>query len=329
MRSIRRSFRCRRTAAPIPGINYRAANWSGHTGFTNIVQGSASYVTGSHSAKVGFRYHSNDANYPVNFYNDTQLKYFFQDGVPNQVTVYADANSHQEQKQSMIALYAQDRWTLGRLTLQGGLRFEHLGDYFPAAADGPNLFLPTAVKFPAQDGPLSQKDLMPRFGASYDVFGNGKTAAKFFMGRYVTTFNTVDEWANYSPAGPRAFRHARTRERLDRREPRLRRQLQPAELDRQRRVRPGQSVLRQAGLSADGRPGDHERMEHTRVQLGSDARRDAASRAESVGRSSTTSGGAGETCRPRSTARGRRPTSIRSSTTCRRIRSCPAAAGTR
>ena len=35
-----------------PGINYRGANWSGHTGFTNIVQGSASYVTGSHAAEV-------------------------------------------------------------------------------------------------------------------------------------------------------------------------------------------------------------------------------------------------------------------------------------
>ena len=74
-----------------PGINYRAANWSGHTGFTNIVQGSASYITGSHSAKFGFRYHDNDANYPINFYNNSQLKYIFQDGVPNQVTVYADA----------------------------------------------------------------------------------------------------------------------------------------------------------------------------------------------------------------------------------------------
>ena len=66
-----------------PGINYRGANWSGHTGFTNIVQGAASYITGSHSAKFGFRYHHNDANYPINFYNDSQLKYFFQDGVPS------------------------------------------------------------------------------------------------------------------------------------------------------------------------------------------------------------------------------------------------------
>jgi hypothetical protein len=189
------------TAGLIPNINYRAENWSGHKGYTNIVQGAASYITGSHSAKVGFRLHQNIAMYPVNFYNNSQLSYIFTNGQPSGVTVYGDANAAQEQHQFMTAIYAQDRWTLGRLSLQGGLRFEHLGDYFPEQHMGPNLFLPTAVVFPAQDGPLSQKDLMPRFGASYDVFGNGKTAAKFFMGRYVTTFNTVDEWVNYSPAG--------------------------------------------------------------------------------------------------------------------------------
>ncbi|HEY3161374.1 MAG TPA: hypothetical protein VGJ78_20550, partial [Vicinamibacterales bacterium] len=189
------------TAGLIPNINYRAENWSGHKGYTNIVQGAASYITGSHSAKVGFRLHQNIAMYPVNFYNNSQLSYIFTNGQPSGVTVYGDANAAQEQHQFMTAIYAQDRWTFGRLSLQGGLRFEHLGDYFPEQHMGPNLFLPTAVVFPAQDGPLSQKDLMPRFGASYDVFGNGKTAAKFFMGRYVTTFNTVDEWVNYSPAG--------------------------------------------------------------------------------------------------------------------------------
>ena len=105
----------------------------------------------------------------------------------------------------MVALYAQDRWTLRRLTLQGGLRFERLADSFDQQQMGPNILVPTAIVFPASKGPLDHKDLQPRFGASYDVFGNGKTAAKFFMGQYVTTVNTVDEWLHYSPAGALSF----------------------------------------------------------------------------------------------------------------------------
>jgi len=76
---------------------------------------------------------------------------------------------------------------------------------------GPNIFVPTPIVFPAEDGPLRQKDLMPRFGVAYDVFGNGRTAAKFFLGKYLTTVNTVDEWANYSPAGIGRFVASTTR----------------------------------------------------------------------------------------------------------------------
>ena len=183
------------------GLNYRSANWSGHTGFTQVVQGAVSYVTGSHSAKFGGRYHRNDSAFPKNYYNDAQLKYNFRGGVPYQLTMYADQGSDQNQQQQMFSLYAQDRWTVNRFSLSGGLRFEHLSDHFGDQTMFANRFVPAAVSFPDQDGPLKLKDIQPRFGASYDIFGNGKTAAKFFMGRYVTTTNTVEEWLNYSPAG--------------------------------------------------------------------------------------------------------------------------------
>jgi hypothetical protein len=183
------------------GLNYRSANWSGHTGFTRVMQGAVSYVTGSHSAKIGARFHQNDSTFPKNFYNNAQLKYFFRGGVPYQFTMYGDQGSDQHQQQQIFALYAQDRWTINRLSLSGGLRFEHLKDHFAQQQILANRFVPTTVTFPDQDGPLKLKDIQPRFGASYDVFGNGKTAAKFFMGRYVTTTNTVDEWLSYSPAG--------------------------------------------------------------------------------------------------------------------------------
>jgi outer membrane receptor for Fe3+-dicitrate len=114
-------------------LNYRAANWSGNHSYTDVFQGSMSYVTGGHAAKFGLRVHLNHSLTPDPRYNDKQLKYNFQNGVPYQFTMYADQASQQQQKQNISSLYVQDRWTLGRLTVQGGLRFERLTDYFRAA----------------------------------------------------------------------------------------------------------------------------------------------------------------------------------------------------
>jgi hypothetical protein len=178
----------------IPNLAYRAAFWSRPRGLTRVAQGSLSYVTGSHNAKFGGRYHYNDS-LGVNFYNDSQLAYTFLNGSPTQLTMFGNHDVRQLVTQGMASLYAQDQWTRGRLTLQGGVRFEHLSAEFPDQQIGPNLYIPVAITFPARDSGVGVKDIMPRIGAAYDLFGNGRTAVKVSLGRYVTPTNSTEAYA--------------------------------------------------------------------------------------------------------------------------------------
>jgi hypothetical protein len=56
--------------------------------------------------------------------------------------------------------------------------------HFPRQQLGPNPFFPTAVVYEPSDG-VSYNDITPRFGAAYDVFGNGRTAIKVNIGKYL------------------------------------------------------------------------------------------------------------------------------------------------
>jgi len=49
-----------------------------------------------------------------------------------------------------------------------------------------SFFVPV-VTYPAVDNVPNWKDLSPRLGAVYDLFGNGKTAVKISAGRYVAS----------------------------------------------------------------------------------------------------------------------------------------------
>src|SRR5262249_94126 len=80
--------------------------------------------------------------------------------------------------------YAQDQWNLNRLTASYGLRFDIVHSYAPAMDQPASRFLP-ARSFPEVDCVPCWKDINPRFAASYDVFGSGKTAVKASISRYI------------------------------------------------------------------------------------------------------------------------------------------------
>lgn len=168
----------------IPGLIYRSANWTRPVGRTWTARGSAAYVTGSHSIKAGL-----EGNWELhrNFShsNRQQVAYQFNNGVPNQLTMSLSPDFEPVAYAEHQAAFLQDQWTRGRLTLQGGLRYEHLSSSYSEQHVGATRFLPQALVFPAQDSPYNLHDLAPRMAVVYDLFGTGRTAVKASVGRYV------------------------------------------------------------------------------------------------------------------------------------------------
>jgi hypothetical protein len=112
------------------------------------------------------------------------MSFRFLRGVPNQVTLYATPLVLEERLKANLGIYAQDQWRIRRLTLNAGVRF----DYFNAFV--PEQHLPAGRFVPARDFDEIPcvpcwKDLSPRLSAAYDLFGNGTTAVKIAVGRYL------------------------------------------------------------------------------------------------------------------------------------------------
>jgi len=183
-------------AGIIPGLQYRSQDWSRPYSKTLTWRASASYVTGAHSMKFGVigNYYRNKTD---SYTNNHRLAYRFNNGIPNQLTMSGlrfVTDSHTRP----TGLYAQEQWTAGRLTLQGGIRYDRVTSGFPDQQLGPELFIPTPILFPAQGG-IEYNDVSPRFGAAYDLRGNGKTALKFTMGRYLEASSVAGIYSALNP----------------------------------------------------------------------------------------------------------------------------------
>src|SRR5262249_26570127 len=120
--------------------------WSGTHGW----QRSAADITGAQRAMVGYLVASDLAR-AQNFPNNARHQYRFSNGVPNQLTMSANGFLTVNLA-TPSAIYAQDQSTFGRLTLQGGVRFDYASSSYPDQQLGPDKFIPVAITFPATSG---------------------------------------------------------------------------------------------------------------------------------------------------------------------------------
>src|SRR5688572_16022163 len=183
----------------IPNLTYRSQNWSDSWDAQYTWRASVSYVTGAHNLKVGYGGVALVSDLQ-NFTNDNNLSYTVNNGVPNALTqsLLPFTTSYRTRNMS---LYVQDQWTRGRMTLQGALRFDRNWSKFPEQRIGPTNFLATPIVFPETDGVTGYKDISPRGGVAYDVFGNGKTSLKANFGKYLEPTSNNNNYILSNPIG--------------------------------------------------------------------------------------------------------------------------------
>jgi hypothetical protein len=182
----------------IPGLVYRSQDFSvAHTG-SYLWKGSLSYVTGAHSFKAGYQ-HTLMTDDRTWLTNDQNLTFRVNNGEPNQLTQSISPWVN-DARAAWDGLFVQEQWTHRRLTLQGALRFDRARSWFPAQQEGPSRFLATALFIPETRGVDSYKDITPRFGGAYDLFGTGRTVLKASIGEFLEGAGVSGNYANSNPS---------------------------------------------------------------------------------------------------------------------------------
>jgi hypothetical protein len=180
-------------------------------------RGSIAYVTGSHNMKVGYMgsfVEVHNGRVP----NNTQLRYTFNSNAPVSaacpaggsprlcpvsVSYFLSPRWDQHDRTQTASLYAQDQWTMGRLTLQGGIRYDRAWSWAPADGNGTtgtSRFNPNPISFEKTVSVRGYNDITPRFGVAYDLFGNGRTALKVNGGKYLEAATGDAIYSSNNPA---------------------------------------------------------------------------------------------------------------------------------
>ena len=156
--------------------------------------GAASYVTGSHSFRVGATVSQGDWRLLEQWTGDMQ-PITYNAGRPVQVTLRLPTD-RQNGIKADTGLFFQDRWTMSRVTWNLGLRYDWFIGETRESQVSPSRFNSGTTFGKCPDGKNDSsagcvgtvqdwKDISPRVGVAIDLFGNGRTALKASVARYV------------------------------------------------------------------------------------------------------------------------------------------------
>jgi hypothetical protein len=157
-------------------------------------QFAASYVTGAHSVRAGVTISEGRWRLTQNYTGDVQ-PVTYAAGVPVSVTLRIPTDRRNAIDRD-LGLFVQDKWTISRATINAGVRFDQfIGSTRPESQPA-GTFNAAVTYSDCPDGKnnlnagctgrvQNWKDFSPRVGIAFDVFGNGKTAIKASVARYV------------------------------------------------------------------------------------------------------------------------------------------------
>jgi hypothetical protein len=164
----------------------------------HTVSGTASYITGSHAFKTGFQLGKGGNIQQRQVNGGIDLVQEYRNLSPVSVVVSNTPVFSEEKIKHDLGLFVQDSWAFKRLTVNPGVRIELFNTYVAAQAAPAGRFVP-ARQFAKIENLPDWKDWAPRFGAVYDVLGDGKTALKLHVGKYMRAFSTVGFAQVYNP----------------------------------------------------------------------------------------------------------------------------------
>jgi hypothetical protein len=149
--------------------------------------GSVSYVTGTHNIKVGIQ--DSWGRYRQYRSANGDLRANFVSGVASTVTILNTPLNFEDDLKADLGIFGQDSWTMKRLTVNYGARWEYFKEGYPQETSGVGRFVSQSRTFGPVDMP-TWTSIAPRGGVVYDLFGNQKTAVKFSIGKYMQAGTT-------------------------------------------------------------------------------------------------------------------------------------------